>query len=476
MQDTISAEIKKVGEVINTDLKIPNYQRPYRWTEENVRLLLEDIFKSWREGKNSYRIGSVIINDNKNTLNIVDGQQRITTILLLLKCLGSEIGRELRSELKYRHRDAKNAIILNKKYIDTWLKENLPKDKESFSKYLIDSCQFVQIKVADLSEAFQMFDSQNGRGKELQAYNLLKAYHIRAMEDNSFEEKVACDKTWEGAARFEADKIINKRFSSDLLKQVINEQVYRSRVWSRKEVAWQFEKNKIQEFKGITVGKNMPIDFPYQNRELLLFVVQNYFKSLGVGVSGIRSRFKSISPENVSAFSLLNQNIVNGKDFFDYIETYVEIYKHLFLAEYNSLKEFKKFTHDYCLNYGGSQRDGDRYLFEVYKSLIMLMFDKFGEDGVEKYYETLYLLVYRLRIEKEQVRYNSVADYPAKTEIFNIIENAKTFADMNTLEQMAYKKVICKKDVKQIIIFFIEKGIHLESTDPRKIDLKNYNL
>lgn len=45
------------------------------------------------------------------------------------------------------------------------------------------------IVVKDRSEAFQMFDSQNGRGKELEAYNLLKAYHIRAMEQNSREEK-----------------------------------------------------------------------------------------------------------------------------------------------------------------------------------------------------------------------------------------------------------------------------------------------
>ena len=37
-----------------------------------------------------------------------------------------------------------------------------------------------------------MFDSQNGRGKELEAYNLLKAYHIRAMELNGQDEKIKC--------------------------------------------------------------------------------------------------------------------------------------------------------------------------------------------------------------------------------------------------------------------------------------------
>ena len=44
-----------------------------------------------------------------------------------------------------------------------------------------------------------MFESQNGRGKELEAYNLLKAYHIRAMSYSSQEDKILCDKRWEDA-------------------------------------------------------------------------------------------------------------------------------------------------------------------------------------------------------------------------------------------------------------------------------------
>lgn len=51
-------------------------------------------------------------------------------------------------------------------------------------------CEFVVIKVKELAEAFQMFESQNGRGKDLEAYNLLKAYHIRAMENDSQSEKL----------------------------------------------------------------------------------------------------------------------------------------------------------------------------------------------------------------------------------------------------------------------------------------------
>lgn len=458
---------------MDDNMEIPNYQRPYRWTEDNVRLLLEDITHSWKEGKSSYRIGSVILNNNDSQLNIVDGQQRITTILLVLKSLGSDAGDVLRNSLQYKHQDSLNSIIRNKKFIDLWLQENIGNDANSFEKYILEYCELVEIKVTNLSEAFQMFDSQNGRGKELEAYNLLKAYHIRAMESNTFDEKKACDKTWEGAARYQSNK--NSNQVSDLLRQLVNEQLYRTRLWSRKEIAFEFSKKQIKEFKGITVSKNNPIDFPYQNRELLQFVVKNYFKSLGVAVNGVKSRFKQSSPENISPFALLNQNIINGKEFFDYTETYVEIYKRLFNSEYEEMKEFKTFLQTNC-KYFGSHRDGDKYLFELYKSLIMLMFDKFGEEGVEKYHKTLYLLVYRLRLEKEQVRYASVADYPIQNKAFNIIENAQTYSDLSRLEKMANKKVVCKKDVDFIIRYFMEQKVVLTSGDEKKVDSTKYSF
>lgn len=472
--EKISAEIKKINKILNDNLEIPNYQRPYRWSVDNVRLLLEDITESWKLGKSSYRIGSVILNNNGTQLNIVDGQQRITTILLILKVLKSATGETLRNSLKYKHSDSINSIIVNKHFIDNWLYENIGNDKSSFEKYILDYCEFVEIKVSDLSEAFQMFDSQNGRGKELEAYNLLKAYHLRAMESNTFDEKVICDKSWEGSARYQAKETSNQ--VTDLLQQVINEQLYRTRLWSRKETALAFSKKEIKEFKGITVGKNQQIDFPYQNKELLHFVVQNYFKSLGVAVSGTKSRFRQLTLPNVNPFTLINQNILNGKDFFDYSETYVEIYKRLFNPEFDELMNFKKFVEKNCKNYDGSKRDGDKYLFELYKSLIILMFDKFGEEGVEKYYKTLYLIVYRLRIEKEQVRFTSVADYPVATKIFNTIEKAKSYADLSRLDKLANKKVLCKKDAEPIIRYFIKQNIKLESADIKKFDPKKYNL
>ena len=217
----INAEIKKVTQLLNQKLEIPHYQRPYRWTETNVYQLLNDIHLSWKQGKKAYRIGSVILHDHDDCQHIVDGQQRITTLLLLFKALESNEFDNLLNSLEYNHVDAVNAIITNFSTIKHWITENINTEKDDYLKYVTKHCEFVEIKVEDLSEAFQMFDTQNGRGKELLAYNLLKAYHIRAMEVNTFDEKVEGDRNWENATRFLSSSNVEK----DLLDHFFSEEI-----------------------------------------------------------------------------------------------------------------------------------------------------------------------------------------------------------------------------------------------------------
>jgi len=199
----------------------------------------------------------------------------------------------------------------------------------------------------------------------------------------------------------------------------------------------------------------------------LQYVVQNYFHSIGVDVKGIKSRFTLINPGNVNPFVLINQNIINGKNFFEYIETYVELYKQIFKPQENCtiLPEFKSFYKRYCIEYGGAHRDGDKYLLELFKSLIFILFDKFGEEGVNKYYHTIYALVYRVRLEKMQVKYAAVAQYPASSQLFHIIENANTFLDLQRLEQISLNKIECRKEVEEILNFFFSQGISVFTND-----------
>ena len=77
----------------NESLCVPEYQRPYKWTLKNVSQLIDDILRF--KDKKAYRLGTIVLHkdkkDNKDRYNIVDGQQRITTIILLLKAIQKNI-------------------------------------------------------------------------------------------------------------------------------------------------------------------------------------------------------------------------------------------------------------------------------------------------------------------------------------------------------------------------------------------------
>lgn len=428
---SVSAQFISIKDCLHTskELSIPYYQRPYRWTARNVDQLLEDINCSKSNGKLQFLIGTVILHNENGIHNIVDGQQRITTITLILKALGQKDGLP---ELKFDHSVSKHRIKENFAHIKFWIDSNI-KDKDAFREYILESCCFVEIVVRELSEAFQMFESQNGRGKELEAYNLLKAYHIRAMGEAPHSEKVNCDARWEDAVMFEGE---NGRI--DLLLQLFNEQLYRSRIWSRSKDAFSFSKKHIDEFKGLTLDQSYSPSFAYQNILIQQEYANHLLQNFNRGLLKIKGRFTHGDPSNINPFVNINQLFINGKAFFEYVETYVEIYKRLFLQLNTSqMQEFKQFYKKYCLYPNYLYRRGDGYIREAFKSAIICMFDRFGEVGVNQYYKDLYICFYRHRLEKSQIRYETMAKHHNVGWIFRDIVEAKNLTDLLPIRQNA---------------------------------------
>ena len=458
---SIQAQICTVEVVLKQNLVIPQYQRPYTWTQKNVMQLLSDIRTNMVAGKREYRIGTIICHKNTDGFNeqydIVDGQQRITTILMALRELEKE--RIVSpNNIQYK-RNSVGRILENSIFIKGWIKDNLPNDKEAFSKYILNNCKFVEIIVDDLGEAFQMFDTQNGRGKSLEAYNLLKAFHIRAMEQNSQAERIQCDRNWESATQYDATPDIQTDPNEDILGQLFGEQLFKSRLWCRNEEAKAFTRSDIEEFKGFTIDKNHPIDFPFQNPFLLQYLTEKFYRNVLAGTVGTKSRLESGETEKSNPFVNINQDIINGKAFFEYIETYVELYKKMFieLGSYQ-LADFKRFFYLHCLSYewdnnsknewnaqitweearlrqdafrdekNKARRVGDKYLRETYKSLCFVLLDKFGEKVFMRYYKTLYRLVYLNRLKYAAIKFSTAMSAPKV--FFSIIYRAKTEADL----------------------------------------------
>ncbi len=101
--------LKKILVVGNdTYYQIPMYQRPYQWTEKNCEKLLDDLFFSYECYKESdYFCGSLVLiaigidsETNATTYDIVDGQQRLSTFILLAKVLATLYDKDLNENCK----------------------------------------------------------------------------------------------------------------------------------------------------------------------------------------------------------------------------------------------------------------------------------------------------------------------------------------------------------------------------------------
>lgn len=438
----INANILYIEELDFSKFNIPFYQRPYRWQTSHVETLLNSLRDNLK--KVEYRIGSIILNPNDDKLEIVDGQQRLTTLSLLLICLeGKETVHKL--TCNFNHSDSQQNIFNNYHYIQQWLNLNHI-DRTSFLDFILNKCSMVVITAEDLSDAFQMFDSQNGRGKELEAYNLLKAYHLRAIDNESTsikitDEKKRIDRQWESS-------VLMKSVDSDesLLKNLINS-LYRIRQWSHQRDAWAFNKARVKEFKGIQFNKNKS-DSPLKNRSLLLYL---YYSS----ISGAAPRCGN-GNDGQNPFVSITMDIINGKLFFEFINTYVKAYEYVVINNKqigHPLYEFQQDFKKYCLNYDGSYRKGDSYIREVYIALVLAVYDRFGEEYVGRYYKTLYNLAYRERLNLKRVFYERTANFPRK--YFECIATSLDDSGLTLLREYANENIDWRTNNVDVIAKYI---------------------
>ena len=79
-------DIKTIGDLKDLRFFVPAYQRGYRWTENEVEALLDDIYEFSTEGQKKYCIQPLIVKRREDdSFEVVDGQQRLTTIFIFMK-------------------------------------------------------------------------------------------------------------------------------------------------------------------------------------------------------------------------------------------------------------------------------------------------------------------------------------------------------------------------------------------------------
>jgi uncharacterized protein with ParB-like and HNH nuclease domain len=252
MSVAIHATEKPLLKVFSNDFafSIPAYQRPYAWTTEEAGELLADLLSFLGDGSesaadaNPYFLGSIVLikSDDAPEADVVDGQQRLTTITILLAVLKSLVssnnsshitkyiyreadifaGVDANYRLKLRERDeeffrkyiqnaesldellALDASLLtdsqkniqaNARHLIEELKKFDEQKLEKFIQYLITRCFLVVVSTPDLDSAYRIFSVLNSRGLDLSLPDLLKSDIIGAIS-SSEQEKYT--KIWEG--------------------------------------------------------------------------------------------------------------------------------------------------------------------------------------------------------------------------------------------------------------------------------------
>ena len=164
--------------------KIPDYQRPYVWSEDLALGLFSSIKRSFENGvSNEILLGHIILHVEADTINIVDGQQRITTLALILKALGDNDVPFLNNKLNILSHKAlkRNFELLKLELADT-------KDKERLVEYIKEKAKFTFVKTEDLDEAFLYFDTHNTSGRALSETDLLKNHHLMFMDETKSKQ------------------------------------------------------------------------------------------------------------------------------------------------------------------------------------------------------------------------------------------------------------------------------------------------
>lgn len=179
--------------------RIPLYQRKYAWTSDEVNTLLEDlkIFSKKQKEEQKYFIGNIVVENKDGVYDIIDGQQRFTTLYLMAKIAGCsyyELHYEIREEddkfLKefvYEQSqsvDYKNADIQFKENI-----EEILKFKDELNN-LLSLCKITLTILPDGIDIVKYFEVMNNRGRQLEKHQILKAKLLGQI--SSKEESKKC--------------------------------------------------------------------------------------------------------------------------------------------------------------------------------------------------------------------------------------------------------------------------------------------
>lgn len=441
---------------------IPNYQRPYVWGEDNINDLLDDIVYAFENNsEDKYFLGSLVLqNKGNNEYDILDGQQRLTTICLILTSLRDEITREeiknniqnylykekdfikkiedkpklnfeIRGEVQeffnnyvirkdgtkefeeYKNEN-KNISIFNMKkairvikiFIENYFNKNENKieDEEilNFITFIMGKLIFAYVCSDSREQAFRLFTILNNRGVPLTTGDILKSLNLKEILNEN--EKNVYAKMWEELERKFDDKF--DRFLNFI------------RTIKLKEKA---RKNLLEEFEE-KIYKNKLIRYGKETFDYIKNTADNYDK-----IISFEFNTDNISNEYRNLVTIMKVGF-NSEDWIPPLLFYYEKFKVNGLVQFTKLLD-NKFMGDWINRETPTKRlesmnkilkyieNTDNYL-EILENKTLFEFDKEkflkeidGEVFGQRYCKYLLLKIEYLKLDRDTSDMMYINDY-----------------------------------------------------------------
>lgn len=374
---------KTIGNTtIGGRLSIPEYQRPYVWGIKQINRLLYDLEEHRNlkvEQKPMFYLGSIILHQSSKGLNIIDGQQRITTMLLLNKFKNSD---NYKSNIQYTAPLSIENIKKNLSYLKAVYEKEIYEFRDNrVFEYLDFSLLNITLVVTSTEDlAYTFFETFNTGGIRLSGGDIVKAHHLRAIQGKKLVNYQA--RRWE---HIEKEKV------ESIMQYLCKIRYWDNRNW-RKYPFWRDEKGikseLLEEFTERTLNNCEDISYYY---------------------SAVKVENGRQLQMHESHYKQLKQPLSDGNNSMDYINEYIALHDLLFNREpakrdYRISDQFYEMVEKMMHGHSGTI-----FLKELLEMAIISYVSRFGFYRLFESALWLYRFVYSLRVSTDRnVREDSV--------------------------------------------------------------------
>jgi hypothetical protein len=420
------------------DLAIDRYQRPYVWGSRQIMQLVQDLKAffapddSARPRPDHYYLGTVLLHRAANCRNIIDGQQRLTTLCLLYHTLHQRLPARC-GALEY-HQHQSHEAILNARgllHADEDTLKGIPLD-------LFEKLRITLITVDREDLAFTFFDTQNSRGVPLNTVDLLKAFHLRAIEgDQALAVQTYCAQHWEALGS---------------LQTLFSNYLWRARRWQGHKLRYETRNLLLDEFEkktrlALPVAACVSV-YPGPRHMAVNQVTLNPMSN----ALQWRNNGFDLGAAAADWPASLRQPIERGLGFFLYSQKYSELFKILFAAKTPENAGFYSF-------YEPVIKPLNRYLKELYQLACLLFADRFGVAELRPFVLWLDYALGHLRLIKQSIHREAPLNYLSGSgqNLLDVIANA--YLPEEVIEHLKNQPPLSDEDSSRLSQIKLGEGV-----------------